>query len=112
VVALVTVEQVKSLLNMDTDDHDAVKLPLLIAAASKAVINYLKGQADEVIGLDSGGDLPSGVEPPDEVVFATAYLVGYWFRHPDEDPEKSFERGYLPPVVTALLYPLRDPALA
>lgn len=110
-VALVSLDRVKQALRIDADDDDAL-LDAYIAAASAAVINYLKGQADALLDLDSGGEMPSGAEVPEPLALATIVLVGHFYREPDGDTEKAFEQGYLPRPVTALLYPLRDPALA
>jgi len=110
-VALVSLERVKEALHVDANDDDNL-LQAYIAAASAAVINYLKGQAEALLDLDSGGDLPSGAEVPPEIEIATLVLVGHFYREPDGNPEQAFEQGYLPKPVTALLYPLRDPALA
>lgn len=110
-VALVTLARVKEALRVDASDDDDL-LDAYIAAASAAVISYLKGQAEVLLDLDSGGDLPSGAEVPPAIEMATILLVGHFYREPDGDTEKAFEQGYLPRPVTALLYPLRDPALA
>lgn len=110
-VALVSLDLVKDALRIDTTDDDTL-LSAYILAASAAVISYLDTRADAVLDLDSGGDLPSGAEVPEQVQVATILLVGHFYREPDGDTEKAFERGYLPKPVTALLYPLRDPALA
>ena len=110
-VALATLERVKSALRIDTDQDDAL-LDAYILAASAAVIAYLKGQADVLLDLDTGGSMPSGFEVPPAIEIATVILVGHFYREPDGDTEKAFEQGYLPKPVTALLYPLRDPALA
>ena len=108
-MAFVTLEETKAALRIDHDDDDTL-LSALIEAATGAVINYLKSAADEY--LDSGGSVPSGEDIPPVIKTATIILVGYLYRNPDQDPDKDFERGYLPAPVTALLYPLRDPALA
>lgn len=109
-VALVTKEQVKAALRIDTTDDDA-HLTLLIGAASNRIISFLKGRADEVLNLDSAGELTSaGI--PDEVTVATIMLVGYLYRNPDQDRDGDFELGQLPKPVKSLLYMLRDPALA
>ncbi|MEC9246285.1 MAG: head-tail connector protein [Pseudomonadota bacterium] len=91
--------------------EDDTLLDAYIEAASAAVINYLKDQAEVILNLDSGGDVPSGTEIPKEIETATILLVGHFYREPDGDTEEAFDRGYLPKPVTALLYPLRDPAL-
>lgn len=92
--------------------EDDALLDEYIEAASAAVINYLKGQAEALLNLDSGGDIPSGTEIPKEIEIATILLVGHFYKEPDGNDDGSFEHGYLPRPVTALLYPLRDPALA
>lgn len=110
-VALVTLERVKQALRIDTTDDDQL-LNAYIAAASAAVINYLKGQAQVLLGLDEDGELPSEAEIPPEIELATIMLVGHFYKEPDGNTEDAFEQGYLPKPVTALLYPLRDPTLA
>lgn len=111
---LVTLEQARQHLRSDSVDDD-LDLTEKIMGASNAVLNYLKSGADafldssgEVI-TDSSGD-PVGV--PYAVRAATLLMVGYLYRYRDENESGEFERGYLPAPVTALLYPLRDPALA
>lgn len=109
--SLVSLDIVKKALRVTTDDDDEL-LATYILAASAAVISYLKGRAEEVLDLDSGGDLVSGSEVPSNIEMATIYMVGHFYREPDSDTDKAFEQGYLPRPVTALLYPFRDPALA
>lgn len=89
------------------------EITIYIHAASAAVLNYLKSGADSF--LDSAGEVitDSNDEPvgvPYEVRAAVMILVGYLFRN--RDTNDGFNAGYLPAPVTALLYPLRDPALA
>jgi len=110
-VSLVSLERVKEALNVCSADDDAL-LDAYIAAASAAIINYLKGRASIVLGFDINGDIPSGAEIPPDIQVATIILVGHFYREPDGNPEQAFEQGYLPKPVTAILYPLRDPALA
>jgi hypothetical protein len=90
------------ILDDETDDDDLLRL--LIKAASASVANYLKSAATPL--------LVDGAEIPGEVKVATIMLTGFLYRSPDQDPDQYFERGYLPMPVTALLYPLRDPAIA
>lgn len=108
---LVSLDMVKARLHIDSDDDDAALLGY-IEASSAAVINYLKGRAEELLELDSGGALVPGSTVPPVIATATIMLVGYLYRNPDQDPDKDFEMGYLPRPVMALLYPMRDPALA
>lgn len=110
---LVSLTQTKQMLRVDTDDDDAL-LTMLISAASRSVARYLKGQAGTLLSVDSPPDSP----PSDlsvineDIAVATIILVGHFYRNPDNDVEAAFEQGYLPKPVTAILYPLRDPALA
>ncbi|NSZ52974.1 phage gp6-like head-tail connector protein [Agrobacterium vitis] len=100
-----TLDELKSSLRiMPAETEDDALLTLLLNAASKSVSNYLKSAATPLLATDA-------VIPP-EVKVSTIMLVGYLYKNPDQDPEGYFERGYLPPAVTALLYPLRDPAIA
>lgn len=116
--ALVTLEQVRRHLRLNEEDSDGgpddPDLELKILSASRAVLNYLKSQADEF--LDSGGDVivDSNGDPvvPYEVHAATLLQVGYLYKDRDENADGAYEQGYLPKPVTALLYPLRDPAVA
>jgi hypothetical protein len=110
-VALVTLDRVKNALRVETADDDDL-LGAYILAASQAVIGYLKGRAEEVMDLDSSGDLPPESDAPEVIQVATIMLVGHFYREPDGDTEQAFERGYLPKPVTALLCAFRDPALA
>ena len=118
-VSLVTLARVKQALRVGVldndgspqeDDDDAI-LTAYIEAASDAVITYLGGRAEFVItGLADSPPTNDGC--PKVVEQAVCLLVGMWYREPDGDAEKMFDRGYLPKPVTALLYPLRDPAVA
>lgn len=112
-VMLVSLNQASAHLRRDTSDDDT-DLTLKIHAASGAVLNYLKDgatfldSADEV-EVDSFGD-PVGV--PFEVQAAVLLLVGMFYMDREGVEPDIWERGYLPRAVTALLYPLRAPALA
>lgn len=104
-VMLVTLEEAKIHVRADGDDDS--DLTIKIHAASGAVINYLKRPA--FIGADGLVD-ESAV--PYEVKAATLLMVGYFYKDRDNDENEEYQTGYLPRPVTALLYPLRDPALA
>jgi len=121
---LVTLAQAKRHLYIDeadaSRDDDVMDK---IEEASAAVISYLKTNAagfldsSGLIVTDSSGapvtDSPA-VHIPYQVRAATLQLLTALFENRGDDGGalSKFEQGYLPPVVTALLYPLRDPALA
>jgi len=112
---LVSLQMAKDHLRMDHADEDLL-IGLYIQAASGAVINYLGTLGTDAI-LDSSGivSVDSNLEPigiPYEVQAATLLLIGHFFKDRDENANGAFQQGYLPMPVTALLYPLRDPALA
>ncbi len=116
---LVSLARTKAALKIDHTDDDAT-LEFMISACSTAVRRYLKGQASEVLNLgDSPPNSPPDSPPDDlelvepDVAMAIIAFVGILYRQPDGDDARNFaELGYLPYIVTALLYPLRDPALA
>lgn|SRR5690606_29254277 len=121
----VTLDRAKAHLNMDHDEDDNL-IGLYITAASRAVKNYLKSGSPFKVETDSDGNdvLDSSGDPvyerdssgakiiAEEVQAATLLLIGHLYKDRDENPDGAFEAGYLPKPVTALLYPLRDPALA
>jgi hypothetical protein len=121
---LVTLEQAKRHLYIDIADTDRdADIMDKVEEASAAVISYLKDSAQGfldssgLLGVDSSGqpllDSP-GVVIPFQVRAATLQLLTALFENRGDDggAMSKFEQGYLPPAVTALLYPLRDPALA
>lgn len=124
-VMLVTLEQASERIRRDTNADDA-DLTLMIHSASHAVINYLNGESPyvKVIGtdglpaLDSNGgfiyDVDSSGDPiPLEVVQqAVLYLIGVFYDDRDGKNLSEWQPGFLPAPVTALLYPLRTPAIA
>lgn len=119
---LITLAQARAHVRVDHTVEDS-QIEEFIEAASAAVVNYLKSGADtflNTLGLPEeiwSADSPPVVADyivPAEVKAAVKILVGYFFRNRDgNDPAADgWQQGYLPPPVTALLYPLRDPALA
>ena len=120
----VTLERGKQHLNMD-HDLDDVLITAYIGAASSAVKNYLKSASAYEVERDSNDDpiLDSSGDPTyvvdssgDKVVkyevqAATLLQLGFLYKDRDENADGAYDRGYLPKPVTALLYPLRDPAL-
>lgn len=114
---LVTLEEAKYQLMMDHDQDDPY-IMLLIQAASAAVVEYLK---DGATFLDSSGEVPvdSAGDPegvPFQVKAATLILIAEWYKNREAEQDGAIDPqwgyGYLPRPVTALLYPLRDPAMA
>ena len=116
---LVTLQQAKEHLRIDIGDGDA-DLTLKINGASGAVLNYLKGANRFVRALDVDGEpvVDADGKPvyTSEVLFevqaAVLLMLGYLNKNRDNDKDHEYESGYLPRPVTALLFPLRDPALA
>lgn len=120
----VTLARAKQHLNMDHDLDDAL-IEVYIQAASGAVKNYLKSASPYEVERDSNDDIirdssgdpvyvvdSSGDKQVSYTVQAAVLLmVGFLYKDRDENPDSAFDRGYLPKPVTALLYPLRDPAL-
>jgi hypothetical protein len=111
---LVTLDEVRAGLRIedtggDSPDEEPVWLELLITAASRAILAYLKSGTETFV--DTGG-LPIPDEVPAQVKAATIMLVGYIYREPDGDEAKAFAHGTLPFPVTAMIYQMRDPALA
>lgn len=126
---LVSLQQAKDHLRMDHDDDDN-DITLKVHAASGAVVNYVKSDniyqyaedsegeivtdssGDPVVLLDSSGD----PVPKFEVQAAVLIMLGelYMNREAELQGEVAAQwgYGYLPQPVIALLYPLRDPALA
>lgn len=111
---LVSLDRVKTVLRIETSEDDEM-LRIIISAASRAVHRYLKGQAGALLGIDSPPNSPPDDldEVPEDVEMAVIAMAGILYRNPDGDAAKNFaEYGGLPNVVTALLYPLRDPTMA
>lgn len=120
----VTLERAKAHLNIDHDEDD-ILITAYIKAASGAVKNYLKSASPYEVERDSNDDpvLDSNGDPEYvrdssgdkvirfEVEAAVLLMVGHLYKDRDENSDGAFEQGYLPKPVTALLYPLRDPAL-
>lgn len=119
-----TLEKIKSHLRIDDDAEDDL-LDSYIFAASSAVKNYLKSASPYALKLDDDFNPEVDVEGATiyetdtqgervinkTVEHATLILIGYFYKDRDNNEGNAYEQGYLPKPVTALLYPLRDPAL-
>jgi len=113
---LVTLQEASDHLRRDTDADDD-DLTLKIHAASGAVLNYLKSASPYEI--DSNGDPvedSSGPVVRFEVKAAVLLMLGELYKNREAEQAgevpTQWGYGYLPRPVVALLYPLRDPALA
>ncbi|CAI3796008.1 head-tail connector protein [Rheinheimera sp. MM224] len=127
---LVTLQEAKAHINMGEDDTYAdATITLKIQAASGAVLNYMKGSPigqpdrDEQgrIVKDSNGDVvyqydSNGLiiryEIKAVVLLYTAELYKNREAKQDGTIPSQHGYGYLPAPFIAMLYPLRDPALA
>jgi hypothetical protein len=121
----VTLARAKQHLNMDHDEDDTL-IEVYVQAASGAVKNYLKSASPYEVERDSNDDpiLDSSGDPVyvvdssgDKLISypvqaAVLLMVGFLYKDRDENSDQAFQAGYLPKPVTALLYPLRKPALA
>lgn len=107
--SLVTLDETKLALRINHTDDDIDIEDGLIPAASEAIIAYLKDGADSF--LSSGGEAVEG-EVPFRVKRATILLVKYLYDGSMEELRETFARGELPFPVTAMIYQMRDPALA
>lgn len=120
----VSLQRAKQHLNMDHDQDD-VLIEAYTGAASEAVKNYLKSASpyeverdsnDDPI-VDSSGDPIYVVDSSGDkqvkyaVQAAVLIMLGFLYKDRDENANNAYDVGYLPRPVTALLYPLRDPAL-
>ena len=127
---LVTLQQASDHLRRDTTDDDT-DLTLKIAAASNAVLTYLRNTSYAYVPtVDSAGQIvrdSAGYPVPaldsagektvlQDVQFATLLLVGEFYKSREGEQDGAIETqwgyGYLPRAVVALLYPYRDPACA
>ena len=118
-----TLVKVKAHLRIDHAAEDFL-LTSYIASASASVKNYLKSASPFQVELDDDHNQKKDVEGKPiyaldvdgnkiidtTVEQATLLLVGYFYRHRDNDEKNEYEQGCLPKPITALLYPLRDPA--
>lgn len=121
----VTLARGKQHLNMDHNEDDTL-ITAYIGAASEAVKNYLKSASPFEVERDSNDNpiLDSSGDPVyvfdssgDRVVkyvvqAATLLQLGFLYKDRDENADGAYDMGYLPKPVTALLYPLRTPALS
>lgn len=107
-IILVPLDDFKAVVRVYDEEQDDY-LSDLLNASTFAVLAYLKSGADS--WYDPATGLLTG-PMPHAVKMAILYLAARYYREPDGDEGKDFGQGQLPYFVTAILYPLRDPALA
>lgn len=110
----VTLDQAKEHVREACDAEDS-DITLKIEGASQMIANYLQSAINPFI--ESTGEPyynADGVATllPADIKTATLVLIGYLFRNRDEDPEKAFTLGNLPPAVTAQIYHRRPLSMA
>lgn len=110
-MSFLTLEQAKAHLRVDFDADDDL-IEEQIEEASAIVLNYLKDSTFTYV--DSSGELIEGTSGTFAIRAATKIMltVLYSSRGEDGGERAKFMQGYPPPAVTAILYPLRDPAFA
>jgi hypothetical protein len=125
-MALVTLDQARRHLRIPATgapptSADDAEIADLQASAEALVLSYVQQRigpdgeawAAEVVTWDVTAVPP--VAPPPQVAAAVLGLLGYLWRFRGDDLENerpALELGELPHYVTALLYQLRDPAVA
>lgn len=102
---LVTLQQAKDHLRIDHDAEDN-DLTLKIHAASGAVARYLK-----IPSSFFADETALTTDTPFEIQAAVLIMLGILYRDRDGTEMEKWNYGYLPHVVTSLLYSYRDPAV-
>lgn len=109
-----TLNEVKAGLKIVESDDDQ-HLALLTAAASSRIRRYLGDAAPDIDGLagsSGSGQLGQDLEDAfDMVRAATIHLVGLLHQAGIAD-QSGFDDKKLPPLISAILAPLRKPPLA
>lgn len=114
---LVPLATVRAALKIDDGESDTW-LSLLVSAASRAVLRYLKLPFDFSATGDSPADSPPN-SPPDDltlvderVQLAVIALVGFYYDFDRVEALRLLAAGEMPSFVTALIYSERTPTLA
>lgn len=106
--SLVTIAETRHSLRYN-DNYSDTRLSLLIGAASKSILRYIKSDGD--VYRDTNGDVVPG-NVPDDIKVATIMLVGIMDRNIDGNEGDIYKSDYLPAPVESLLHSRRDPTLA
>ncbi|ABP60906.1 head-tail connector protein [Enterobacter sp. 638] len=108
-IELVTLEQVKEHLRIDTDeDAGDADLTMKIQAGSAAILAYVQGSREQIV--NSAGTLIEG-EPLRRTQTALLMLLGWLDRNRGGEEEEKLQQGELPFSVTMLIYDLRRPTI-
>jgi uncharacterized phage protein (predicted DNA packaging) len=102
-MALITVDQAKLHLRLDTDDHDDL-LEEIVSDVSGVILDYLKMDSTAYQTTDGEPD-----DVPAAVKSAVKLGVSAMFENPEQLPDGP---QVLSQTVKDLLHRLRDPALA
>ena len=103
---LVTLEQAKDHLRVDTNDLDDDIL-LKISQVSYLCMDFIKADHDAYV--DSTG---YPVDVPQYLSAACLVWLGILFRYRDSDTNKGADFGYIPYEVSNILWPYRKPTYA
>lgn len=106
-IELVTLDQAKEHLRIDDDAGDA-DLQLKIQAGSAAILAYVQGSRQLIVGSDAS--LIDG-EPLRRTQTALLMLLGWLDRNRGGEEEEKLKQGELPFSVTMLIYDLRRPTI-
>lgn len=108
-IELVTLEQAKEHLRIDTDeDAGDADLTMKIQAGSAAILAYVQGSREQIV--NPAGTLIEG-EPLRRTQTALLMLLGWLDRNRGGEEEEKLQQGELPFSVTMLIYDLRRPTI-
>jgi hypothetical protein len=112
---LVSVRQASDHLRLHTEECDRNEdvLGLTLAAAQALVLDYVKQRRSDGEAWSAEVDAWTPATVPPQVKAAILYQCAELFRFRGDDVEMPDRRpGELAPMVVALLYRFRDPAIA
>ena len=108
-IELVTLEQAKEHLRIDSDeDAGNADLTMKIQAGSAAILSYVQGSRDQIV--KPSGDLIEG-EPLRRTQTALLMLLGWLDRNRGGEEEDKLKQGELPYSVKLLIYYLLRPTI-
>lgn len=107
-LGFVTLDEAKGHLKIDSDAGDS-DLQMKIYSATAAILDYVQGSRDRLIGAD-GKVIPDTPEMQ-RVKQATLIFIGILDRVRGGEEESQYLQGQLPFSVTSLIYSLRKPTI-